>query len=210
MVYASNHSSWLDVLVLGGSLEACFIAKEEVSRWPVIRTVAWLGRTVFVSRRPRDTVRERDGMRARLAAGDNLLLFPEGTSNDGSRVLPFRSAFFSVCEGEGAGRPMIQPVSVVYDQLGGLPIGRASRAIFAWYGDMDLASHYWRLAQHRGLRATILLHAPIDPAAYPSRKELSQAVWKAVADGAATLRQNRPVVVQPEFEVASAGAPAFA
>jgi 1-acyl-sn-glycerol-3-phosphate acyltransferase len=132
-------------------------------------------------------------MQARLAAGDNLLLFPEGTSNDGSRVLPFRSSFFSVVDGEAAGRPLVQPVSVVYDQLGGLPIGRASRAVFAWYGDMELGSHFWRLAQLRGLRATVLLHAPVDPAAYPSRKALSQAVWTTVAAGAAALRQNRPV-----------------
>ena len=187
---------WIS-LVLGGGLEACFIAKEEVSRWPVIRTVARLGRTVFVSRRARDTGRERDAMRDRLDGGDNLILFPEGTSNDGSRVLPFRSAFFSICEDRGAGRPMIQPVSVVYDQLGGLPIGRASRAIFAWYGDMELGSHFWRLAQHSGLRATILLHAPIDPAAFASRKDLSQAVWETVAEGAATLRQNRAPVVRP-------------
>ena len=197
VVFASNHSSWLDILVLGGSLEACFIAKEEVGRWPVIRTVARLGRTVFVSRQARSTGRERDAMRERLAAGDNLILFPEGTSNDGSRVLPFRSAFFSICEGEGAGRPMIQPVSVVYDQLGGLPIGRASRAVFAWYGDMELGSHFWRLAQLRGLRATILLHTPVDPAAYGSRKALSQAVWETVASGAATLRQNRPALPRP-------------
>jgi lyso-ornithine lipid O-acyltransferase len=190
VVYASNHSSWLDILSLGGTIEACFIAKEEVRRWPVIRTVARLGRTVFVSRRARDTGRERDDMRARLAAGDDLLLFPEGTSNDGSRVLPFRSAFFSICEGPNP--PLIQPVSVVYDQLGGLPTGRATRALFSWYGDMDLASHFWRLAQQSGLRATVLLHAPVDPARFASRKALSQAVWQTVAEGAATLRQNRP------------------
>jgi len=197
VVFASNHSSWLDILTLGGTLEGCFIAKEEVGRWPVIRTIARLGRTVFVSRRASNTGRERDVMRDRLAAGDNLILFPEGTSSDGSRVLPFRSVFFSVADSkDGAPRPVIQPVSVVYDQLGGLPMGRASRAVFAWYGDMDLASHFWQLAQHGGLRATILLHAPVDPAAYASRKDLAQAVWRTVADGAATLRQNRPVAPQ--------------
>jgi 1-acyl-sn-glycerol-3-phosphate acyltransferase len=83
-------------------------------------------------------------------------------------------------------------VSVVYDRLGGLPAGRASRPIFAWYGDMDIASHFWRLTQHIGLRATVLLHAPVDPARFADRKALSQAVWKIVADGASTLRQNRP------------------
>ncbi len=194
VVFASNHSSWLDVPVLGGVLEACFIAKAEVGRWPVVSTVARLGRTVYVSRRATSTGRERDDMRGRLDAGDNLILFPEGTSSDGSRVLPFRSAFFSIVGDTSDTRaPLIQPVSVVYDQLAGLPMGRASRPVFAWYGDMDLGSHFWRLAQHQGLRATVLLHAPIDPASYPSRKALSQAVWQTVADGAATLRQNRPV-----------------
>ncbi len=214
VVFASNHSSWLDILALGGVLEACFISKQEVGRWPVVRTIARLGRTVFVSRRASNTGRERDDMRDRLDAGDNLILFPEGTSSDGSRVLPFRSVFFSVAEVRDAGsRPLIQPVSVVYDQLGGLPMGRASRPVFAWYGDMDLGSHFWRLAQHRGLRATVLLHAPVDPAAYASRKALSQAVWQTVAEGAATLRQNRPVRAAPHpalVDDTSPARPAFA
>ena len=211
VVFASNHSSWVDILALGGTLEGCFIAKEEVGRWPVIRTIARLGRTVFVSRRASNTGRERDDMRSRLQAGDNLILFPEGTSSDGSRVLPFRSVFFSVAEATGGGpQPLIQPVSIVYDQLGGLPMGRASRAVFAWYGDMDLASHFWQLAQHRGLRATILLHPPVDPAAFASRKALAQSVWRTVADGASTLRQNRPVAAQPWAAVSPGPAAAFA
>ena len=176
--------------MLGGRLDACFIAKSEVSRWPFIGTIARMGRTVFVSRNRGATVTERDSMRGRIAAGDSLILFPEGTTSDGSRVMPFRSTFFAIAEGEHP--PLIQPVSVVYDRLAGLPTGRACRPLFAWYGDMDIASHYWRLAQHRGLRATVLLHAPLDPAAFPDRKSLSRAVWRTVADGAATLRQNCP------------------
>jgi 1-acyl-sn-glycerol-3-phosphate acyltransferase len=190
VVFVSNHSSWLDVPVLGGQLDACFVAKSEVSRWPMIGTIARLGRTAFVSRRRGATLDERDSMRGRLATGDNLILFPEGTTSDGSRVMPFRSTFFAIAEGEHP--PLIQPVSVVYDRLAGLPTGRASRPLFAWYGDMDIASHYWRLAQHCGLRATVLLHAPLDPAQFSDRKALSRAVWGAVAEGAATLRQNRP------------------
>src|SRR4051794_26203314 len=188
VVFACNHSSWLDIPALGGTLEACFIAKEEVGRWPVIRTIARLGRTVFVTRKATETGRERDSMRARLEAGDNLILFPEGTSSDGSRVLPFRSSFFSIVEDRGDGKcPLVQPVSIVYDRLNGLPMGRSSRPICAWYGDMDLGSHFWRLARYHGVRATILMHPAVDPAAYPSRKALSQAVWQTVADDAATL-----------------------
>jgi len=191
VVFVSNHSSWVDIPVLGGILDGCFVSKADVARWPVVRTIARLGRTVFVTRQRGATARERDDMRGRLAAGDNLVLFPEGTSSDGSRVLPFRSAFFAVMEpGEGAA-PLIQPVSIVYDRLGGLPTGRASRPIFAWYGDMDIASHFWRLGQYCGLRVTVVLHAPVDPARFADRKMMSKAVWRIVADGAATLRQNR-------------------
>jgi 1-acyl-sn-glycerol-3-phosphate acyltransferase len=196
VVYVSNHSSWVDVPVVGGVLEGCFIAKGDVATWPVIRTIARLGRTVFVSRTRASTGKERDVMRAVLKAGDNLILFPEGTSSDGSRVLPFRTSFFALAEskaGEDLSElPLIQPVSVVYDRLGGLPAGRASRPVFAWYGDMDIASHFCRLTQHIGLRATVLLHTPLDPARFEDRKALSQAVWQIVADGASTLRQNRP------------------
>jgi 1-acyl-sn-glycerol-3-phosphate acyltransferase len=215
IVYVSNHSSWLDVLVLGGRLEACFIAKEEVAGWPLVGWIAKLGRTVYVRRRRTTIGRERDDMRERLSAGDNLILFPEGTTSDGSRVLPFRSAFLSIAELPATpdGRPpLVQPVSVVYDRLGYLPAGRNTRPLFAWYGDMDIGSHFWRLAQHRGLRATVLLHAPLDPAQFPSRKALAQATWTAVADGAAMLRQNRlprPVSAGSE-DAERAGSPAFA
>jgi lyso-ornithine lipid O-acyltransferase len=196
VVFVSNHSSWIDIPVLGGVLDGCFVSKDDVADWPAISTIARLGRTVFVSRSRTSTARERDAMRVRLSRGDNLILFPEGTSSDGSRVLPFRTSFFAIAEtraGENpVDLPLIQPVSVVYDRLGGLPAGRASRPVFAWYGDMDIASHFWRLTQHIGLRATVLLHAPVDPALFADRKALSRAVWQVVAEGASTLRQNRP------------------
>jgi len=193
VVYVANHSSWLDIPVLGGQLEACFISKGDVADWPLVATIAKLGRSIFVSRRRGALGHERDAMRRRLAEGDNLILFPEGTTSDGSRVMAFRSAFFAIAEpAPGETPPLIQPVSVAYDRLAGLPTGRATRPLFAWYGDMDIASHFWRLAQHRGLRASVLLHAPLDPAQFADRKALAHATWLAVAGGAATLRQNRP------------------
>jgi 1-acyl-sn-glycerol-3-phosphate acyltransferase len=196
VIFVSNHSSWVDVPVVGGVLPGRFVAKGDIERWPVVRTIARLGRTVFVTRQRGSMARERDAMQQVLARGDNLILFPEGTSSDGSRVLPFRSSFFALAEDKTEDRderlPLIQPVSVVYDRLNGLPAGRSSRPVFAWYGYMDIASHFWRMTQHLDMRATVLLHAPLDPAVFPDRKSLSQAVWKTVADGASMLRQNRP------------------
>ena len=197
LIYVCNHSSWIDVPVLGGRLEACFVAKEEVGHWPLVGTVARLGRTLFVSRQRKATGRERDDMRLRLQAGDDLILFPEGTSSDGSRVLPFHSSFFAAAKPGGQDErdteavPLIQPVSIVYDRLGGLPVCRSTRTVFAWYGDMDLASHFAKLARWRGMRATVLLHPVLDPVAFASRKALSLAAWTAIAEGAASIRQNR-------------------
>lgn len=188
VLFLSNHSSWLDIPVLGGVLGAPFVSKADVGEWPVVGLIARLGRTVFVSRTRGRTGEEAAGMRERLAAGDSLILFPEGTSSDGGRVLPFRSAFLGVAEMA----KLVQPVSVVYDRLGGLPVVRRDRAHFAWYGDMDIGSHFWRLAKRSGGGVTVLLHEPVDPHAFPNRKVLTQAVERVVAEGAATLRQNRP------------------
>jgi 1-acyl-sn-glycerol-3-phosphate acyltransferase len=194
VIYVCNHGSWLDIPAVGGILHACFVAKDDVAAWPIVGTIARLGRTVFVSRSRQGIGRERDQMRDRLAAGDDLILFPEGTSSDGSRVLPFHSSFFAAAYGthpSETGAPLIQPVSVVYDRLAGLPVGRSSRSVFAWYGDMSLAPHLWQLAQWRGKRVSLLFHDTLDPADFASRKALSQATWQTIADGAAALRQNR-------------------
>jgi 1-acyl-sn-glycerol-3-phosphate acyltransferase len=207
VIYVCNHASWLDIPAIGGVLRACFVSKDDVAAWPIVGTIARLGRTVFVSRSRQGISRERDQMQDRLKAGDDLILFPEGTSSDGSRVLPFHSSFFAAAYGDAM--PLIQPVSVVYDRLAGLPVGRSSRAVFAWYGDMSLAPHVWRLAQWRGKRVTLLFHQPMDPADYPSRKALSQAAWNVVADGAAALRQNRPAQPLPEPTRAGVPEPAF-
>jgi lyso-ornithine lipid O-acyltransferase len=190
VLFLSNHSSWLDVLVLGGVLDACFVAKGEVATWPLINIVATLGRTVFVTRTRGATGREADSMRAHMAAGESLIIFPEGTSNDGTRTLPFRSSLLGAAD---AAR-RVQPVSLVYDRLGGLPACRRDRPLFAWYGDMDIGSHFWRLARRSGARATVLLHEPFAPTALPNRKALAAEAGRIVADGAAALRQNRPAV----------------
>lgn len=189
VVYIANHQSWLDILVVGGALRGCFVSKAEVARWPGVGTIARLGRTVFVSRSRGKTGQERDAMRDRLIGGDDLILFPEGTSADGVRVLPFRSAFFGVADMEDP--PLFQPVSIVYDRLGFLPATRGTRPRFAWYGDQDFAPHAWRLLHMRGMRATLRLHAPLDPRQFESRKALAQAAGAIVAASAAALRQNR-------------------
>lgn len=199
VIYVANHSSWLDIATMGGVLNSVFVAKGEVVSWPLIGIVSRLGRTIFVSRNRQNTGRELQDMAQRLRDGDDITLFPEGTSSDGSRVLPFMSSFFAVAKPgrlEQAGGPkpppvLIQPVSIVYDRLEGLPVGRMRRKVFSWFGDMDLAPHIWSFGQWRTMRVTVLLHPPLEPEHFKSRKELANAAHRAVSDGAAEIRQGR-------------------
>jgi lyso-ornithine lipid O-acyltransferase len=190
VLFVSNHSSWLDVVALGAALPASFVAKGDVAGWPVISLIAKLGRTVFVSRARGTVGREQREIEQRLAAGDNIILFPEGTTSDGNRVLPFASAFFTLafCPAN----PNVQPVTIVYDELDGLPLRRADRAELAWYGDMELAPHFFKLARRGSFRATILLGEPVAPGQHKNRKTLSAALEREIAAAAGALRQSRP------------------
>jgi 1-acyl-sn-glycerol-3-phosphate acyltransferase len=190
-VFVANHCSWLDIVALGSVLPGCFVAKGEIAGWPVIRTVARLGRTVFVSRQRGGVQRERDDLAGRLAAGDNIILFPEGTTSDGTRILPFASAFLALAQAPA--RPHIQLVTMVYDRLDGLPVRRRDRPEISWYGDMNLAGHFNRIGRRRRLHATVWLDDTLPPGAFPNRKALSAALERRLAGNAAALRQGRAV-----------------
>lgn len=183
-LFICNHSSYLDISALGAVLPGSFVAKAEVRGWPGFGFLATLQRTVFVERRPSRTARHRDEMTARLEAGDSLILFPEGTSNDGNRVLPFKSAFFGIAEKPIRGRPLVvQPVSIAYTRLNGIPMGRPYRPFYAWYGDMDLGSHIWAVAGLGAATVAIQFHPPLTIERFGSRKALAQACHAEIADG---------------------------
>lgn len=191
LLFIANHCSWLDIILLGAALPGCFVAKGEIARWPLISRIAKLGRTLFVSRARGTLTREQSVFAGRLAAGDSIILFPEGTTSDGTRILPLASSFLALAEGPGA--PAIQPVTLVYDAIDGLPVQRRDRPDISWYGDMDLAPHYFRAARHRGLHATLVLDAVIAPGTFPNRKALAEALGQRLAENAAALRQHRAV-----------------
>ena len=188
VLFVANHSSYLDIVVLGALVRAAFVAKSEVRGWPGIGMIARLGRTVFVERHPRRSVRQRDEMKERLAAaGDSLVLFPEGTSNDGNAVLPFKSALFSAAEiADASGAALaVQPVTVAYIRLDGAPIGREWRDWYAWYGDMDLVPHVWKMVGLGLTDVRVEFHRPVSLAEFPSRKELARHCYDEVAAGLA-------------------------
>ena len=199
-LYLSNHASYLDILVLGSLLEAAFIAKKEVGQWPGIGILAKLGRTVFVDRRPRKSLEQRDEMLGRLAdIGESLILFPEGTSNDGNHVLPFKSALLSVAEqlAKGDNALPIQPISVAYTRLAGLPMGRGWRPFYAWYGDMELAPHLWFFLGLGRTRVEVTFHDVVSLEQFASRKALADHCHDVVSRGVVMANIGRPLPSPP-------------
>ncbi len=184
VLFVANHTSYFDIAILGQTLLAFFIAKSEVAKWPVLGHLSKLGRTLFIVRKRGKSAEQRDEILERLKQGDSLIVFPEGTSNDGNRVLPFKSALFSVAETRLDGHPVpVQPVSVAYTRLDGLPIGYAWRSYFAWFGDMELASHVWAMLGLGGiLQVDVIFHSPVSMSDFSSRKELAAHCYAVVAD----------------------------
>ena len=203
-LFVANHTSYVDIEILGGVIDASFVAKSEVKRWPLFGWLARLQRTVFVDRRAHTTHQQRDAIVERLKEGGRLVLFPEGTSNDGSRVLPFKSALFAAVHGAQFEHPVtVQPVSIAYVTLDGMPIGRFYRPFFAWYGDMDMASHLWAMVGLGRVGVTVEFHAPISITAFLTRKALAEHCWRVVSAGVASAISGRPQPIEATGAVLS-------
>lgn len=192
-LFVCNHISWLDIVVLSAALPASFIAKQEVGSWPFFGTLARLQRTVFVERENRRrTAEHRDEMRERLESGDNLILFPEGTSSDGLRIHNFKSAFFAAAEQPVRGRPLtVQPVSLGYARLNHMPVGRRWMRIFAWVGDEDLVPHLWRFLKAGPSEAVVEFHQPVTINDFASRKGMAAWCHQRVLEGLSDINAGR-------------------
>jgi 1-acyl-sn-glycerol-3-phosphate acyltransferase len=197
----SNHVSWLDISVISALSPVVFVAKSEVAGWPVFGWLAKLQRTVFVNRQARQqtgaATREIAG---RLLDGDAVVLFAEGTSSDGTRVLPFRSALVGAVHhalGNSAHHANItvQPMSVAYVGFGGVPIGRALRERVAWYGDADLMPHLARVLASGAVDVTVSWGEAIAYDMRADRKAIAREAERSVRRmTAAALRAAPPVM----------------
>ncbi|HUY68081.1 MAG TPA: lysophospholipid acyltransferase family protein [Alphaproteobacteria bacterium] len=185
VLYVANHSSYLDIPVLGSLIPAAFVAKEDVARWPLFGMLAKLQRTVFVDRRPSHAHDHGDDLRTRLGKGQSLILFPEGTSSDGLYVLPFKSGLFAAIEQKlpSGAHVAVQPVSIVCTELDGLPITRALRPYYAWFGDMTLIGHLWNAFRLGHFTVDVAFHAPVAPESFVGRKALALYCQQQVAHG---------------------------
>jgi 1-acyl-sn-glycerol-3-phosphate acyltransferase len=187
LLIVSNHVSWLDISVLTAAAPVVFVAKREVASWPVFGLLARLQRSVFVDRERRQKTRDVNSEIARrLAGGDAVLLFAEGTSSDGNRVLTFRTALIGAAgdaiaeAGQYGDQAWIQPLSIAYTAIRGLPLGRQGRSAVAWYGSMSLLPHLRQLVAQGMIDVTVSWGDPIPYGRSSDRKMVARQLEHSV------------------------------
>lgn len=205
VLLVSNHTSWLDIPVLSAVAPVSFIAKREVGTWPFVSALARLQRTVFVDRdRKQAAGRSANQIAERLGRRDTIVLFAEGTSSDGNRVLPFLTSLFGAAKPAteaSIGPPddtVVQTLSLVYTKLHGVPLGYSDRPGVGWYGDMEMTSHAWALLQAGPLDVSIDIGPPIPLATFADRKTLARHTEAEVRRNVVRLLRAAP----PDDEIA--------
>ncbi|MEA1015008.1 lysophospholipid acyltransferase family protein [Sphingosinicella sp. LY1275] len=174
VLFVSNHLSWLDILIVAGATGAAFVSRDDIARWPVIGWLARLNNTIFVARSQRGAVRDQaDALRDALASGQPVALFPEGTTEGGHEVLPFRASLFSSLFPPLPG-VKVQPIAIDY--------GAAAREI-AWVGQEPAAANAGRVLSRRGsTEVTLHFLEPVDPETVGDRKALAEMSRAEVVD----------------------------
>lgn len=203
LMIASNHISWTDIMVLGSVGEVCFIAKSEIDGWPIFGWLARLQRTVFIERdRKRKSGEQASGLAKRLATGDAMVLFAEGSTSDGNLILPFKSTLFGAAEmAVRAGvsdKVFVQPLAITYLRVHGMPMGRQHRTLAAWIGDSDLVPHLGSLLRDGAIDVDLHFGEPVEFTATSDRKAVTRTMEDSVRRMVATALRDarRPASVR--------------
>jgi lyso-ornithine lipid O-acyltransferase len=198
LLILSNHASWLDIVVITTLTPAVFIAKREVASWPLFGWLAKLQRSVFIDRERRHkTGAATREIADRLLGGDAVVLFAEGTSSDGNRTLPFRSALIgavhhTIARSTHHDAVTVQPLSLAYVSRGGVPIGRASRERVAWYGDLDLMPHLIGVLSSGAIDVVVSWGEPVAYGVDADRKQIAREAEFAVRRMTTSALRNLP------------------
>jgi lyso-ornithine lipid O-acyltransferase len=180
----ANHQSWLDIPALRAARLMYFVSKAEVATWPGIGFITRVTGTIFINRRRSEAKRDEEMLRSRIAHDQLLCFFPEGTSTDGLRVLPFKSSLFSAFFTDGQGTDItIQPVTV---RIRPAPGSGLPESFYGWWGTMSFEGNIWDvLTRSRGGTAEVIFHPPVAAAEFADRKRLADHCRNAVASGLA-------------------------
>ena len=192
-LFLSNHVSWLDIVALGSVLPLSFVARADVAAWPIFGLFAKLQQTVFVDRtRKMATKTAVMSVAERFGRGEAILLFAEGTTSDGNRVLDFRSALLGALSSESAAdRVNVQPIALLYRHRAGMPLRRFDGPEIAWYGDMDLLPHFAGILKGGPIVIDIWFGDPFHADQMTDRKTLALTARDQIRAARALLARGR-------------------
>ena len=181
LLLAANHASWKDILVLGSVADVVYIAKAEVRGWPVFGILARLQATIFVEREQRRKTGDQvDEIAERLTAGEIVVLFPEGTTSDGNRLMEIKSSLFGAAASAVPHTPggvvFIQPVSIAYTGVHGMAMGRFHRPLAAWPGDIQLLPHLMGVMREGAVDVDVDFGERVEYSQASNRKQVSRDV----------------------------------
>ncbi|MAL79074.1 MAG: 1-acyl-sn-glycerol-3-phosphate acyltransferase [Sneathiella sp.] len=198
-LFVLNHISWLDIPVIGSALHGSFVAKREVESYPLIGPISKLQQTIFIER-SRPAIKGHKGeMQEHLEKGDNLFLFPEGTSSNGIIIQSFKSAYFGLAERKIGDRHLpVQPVTLAYSRMNGIPLTRGTMGIVAWVGDEELLSHVWEYLKRGKITAELRFHPPVTIDDYDSRKTMASDCQMTIAKSLSRALTGRDEPERPE------------
>jgi len=190
-LYVSNHVSYLDIFVLGG-LRAYFIAKSEVANWPILGFLSRFQNTLFFERKAGKARAQLKVMQSHLSTGQRLTLFAEGTSTDGTHVVPFKSSLFEAANlssynnAQGSDvqvvKVAIQPISITYTHYDGHKMDQSVRDNYAWYAKMPFASHFFNIFRLKNVDVKVHFHPVCYLEDFETRKQCSDHCFKLVSD----------------------------
>jgi lyso-ornithine lipid O-acyltransferase len=183
-LFVSNHMSYLDILIFSSSLPSVFVTSVDMGEVFFLGTLAEMGGSIFVERRNRQRVdRDISKMTETLRKGFNIVIYPEGTSTNGQRLLPFKKSL--LMSAVDADREIV-PVALKYMEIDGAPFSKENADIVCWHGDMTFADHLMGLWKHRNIKVQLEFLEPISPKLTTDgeriRTELAEKAWHAIQD----------------------------
>ena len=176
----SNHASYLDIIILGSLFKTSFIAKKEISKWPLLGILAKLQNTIFIDRRVSSLKNQENQIIKHLNEKKNLVIFPEGTSSDGNRVLPFKSSLFNIFEKNLNSKILVQTITIVYKKINGIPMNRIERKNITWHSNMDLIPNIFNVLKKLSIEVEIIFNDEFLPSKEYDRKKLALHCWEKI------------------------------
>ena len=176
----SNHASYLDIIILGSLFKTSFIAKKEISKWPLLGILAKLQNTIFIDRRVSSLKNQENQIIKHLNEKKNLVIFPEGTSSDGNRVLPFKSSLFNIFEKNLNSKILVQTITIVYKKINGIPMNRIERKNITWHSNMDLIPNIFNVLKKLSIEVEVIFNDEFLPSKEYDRKKLALQCWEKI------------------------------